>query len=177
MSNFGWDQKFKELFERCLERYRGGDEDHEGYYTDEDRAFLKSIGYKPREFFDFVEDYGDGGVPTPEAALMIASVRRDYLNVVQGGELSEREMTRDDLPAKDSEMEGYVWLPRIIAKARAKLRGELDPDSMFSCGGDRKFLSEHDLHPADFLRAVWAAGDDEEKILAWVRKHATGQSA
>jgi hypothetical protein len=174
MSNFKWDQTFKELFERCLERYRSGDEEYEGYYTEEDRAFLKLIGYKPREFFDFIEDFGDGGLPTPEAAVLIAAVRRDYLDVVQGGQLSAHVMTRDELPAKDSEMGGYRWLPRIIAKARGKLRGELDPDSMYSCGGDRAFLSEHDLHAADFLRVVWAAGDDDEKILAWVQNHAKG---
>ena len=174
MSNFGWDQQFVELFERCLKRYRSGDEDYEGYYTDEDQAFLRSIGYKPREFFDFVEDYGDGGLPTPEAAVLIAAVRRDYFDVVQGGEASIEEIKPADLPAKDSEMGGYRWLPRIITKARGKLRGELDPDIMYSCGGDRAFLTGHDLHPADFLRAVWAAGDDDEKVLEWVRSHARG---
>ena len=28
------------------------------YYTPEDLTFLSSIGYKPRELFDFVEDLG-----------------------------------------------------------------------------------------------------------------------
>lgn len=168
MSDFSWDQEFKDLFERCLERYRSGDEAFEGYYSDEDKAFLKSIGYKPREFFDFVEDYADDGVPTPEAAVLIAAVRRDYLDVVQAGVLSEHEIQPHELPAKDSEMGGHRWLPRIIVKARGKLKGELNPEIMYSCGGDRGFLLEHDFHPADFLRAVWSAGNSDEKVLEWV---------
>ncbi|MEM7145692.1 MAG: DUF5069 domain-containing protein [Verrucomicrobiota bacterium] len=168
MSDFHWDQRFKDLFERSLERYRGGDEEVENYFTDDDLAFLKSIGYKPREFFDFVEDYADHGVPTPEAAVLVAAARRDYLDVEQGGEHSGHEVKPEELPERDAELGGHEWLPRIIVKARAKLRGELDPDIMYSCGGDRAFLGEHDFHPADFLRAVWAAGDDDEKVLEWV---------
>jgi hypothetical protein len=45
----------------------------------------------------------------------------------------------------------------------------MDPDTMFGCGGDRAFLSKYDIHPADFLRVVWAAGDDDQKILAYVK--------
>ena len=41
--NYQWDSTFVELFERCLERYRSGDEDFNGYYTEDDIAFLKSI--------------------------------------------------------------------------------------------------------------------------------------
>lgn len=169
MSNYQWDSHFCELFERCLARYRSGDTDFTGYYSDGDTALLTSIGYKPREFFDFVEDFGDGGEPSLTTAVMIASVRRDYLRVVMNGQLSDHEVTPDQLPAKDSVHEGFVWLPRILVKARAKLRGELHPDIMFSCGGDRRFLRDNDVAPADFLRAVWAAGDDDEKVVAFLR--------
>ncbi len=66
-------------------------------------------------------------------------------------------------------MNGMAYLPRILAKARAKLRGELDSDLMFGCGGDRRFLKNHgDIHPADFLRQVWAAKEDDQKLAAWV---------
>ena len=169
MSDYQWDSQFCELFERCLARYRSGDTDFTGYYSDEDASFLTSIGYKPREFFDFVEDFGDGGEPSLTTAVMIASVRRDYLRVVMDGQLSDHEVTPDQLPPKDSVLEGFVWLPRILVKARAKLRGELHPDIMFSCGGDRRFLRENDVAPADFLRAVWAAGDDDAKVVAYLQ--------
>jgi len=165
-----WDQQFLELFRRCLSLYQDGNEDFESYYSDADLKFLSSIGYKPRELFDFVEDLADVGEPSEATSLLIAAVRRDYLLVVQDGELSSKEITRDDLPTFGDTLEGIAYLPRIIRKAQAKLRGELDPDMMFSCGGDRKFLREHgEIHPADFLRNVWAAGDDHQKIVEYVK--------
>ncbi len=173
MSNYQWDSTFTDLYNRCVERYRGGDHDFHGYYSEDDLAFLTSIGYKPREFFDFVEDYVDGGEPSPTTAVMIANVRRDYLKYEMNGELSAHVVSPDEFPAKDSEMKGIVWLPRIIMKARAKLRGELDPNSMFCCGGDRNFLRTHDIAPTDFLHAVWCAGDDDEKILEFVKDNSS----
>ena len=139
------------------------------YYTSEELDFLKSIGYKPRELFDFVEDFADESVPSPSTALLIAAVRRDYFNVMQNGEASSHEVTRDDIPSFGEEVGGIAYLPRIIAKAEAKLKGELHPDLMFSCGGDRKFLRENNLHPADFLRNVWAADGDSQKIADFVK--------
>lgn len=170
MREYRWDTTFVELFNRCLERYRGGDEDYTGYYTKEDLTFLTSIGYKPRELFDFVEDFGDGGEPSITTALMIASVRRDYLTWVLGGELSNNEINPADLPGKTDELAGFVWLPRILVKARGKLRGELDPNTMYCCGGDRKFLRDHDIAPADFLRVVWSAGDDDSRVIDFVKR-------
>ncbi len=169
-----WEATFEELFARCVERYRSGDEDFEGYYTEEGRRFLDEIGYKPREFFDFVEDYADEGVPSPETALKIAAVRREYFQQEQNGEKSGRVLVESELPGRNQELAGMRWLPRIIAKARAKLRGELDPDIMFSCGGDRGFLDEHSLNATEFLRAVWEADGDDEEIVAWVKKNRGG---
>jgi hypothetical protein len=174
MSQYRWDSTFTELYHRCVERYRCGDTDYTGYYTDEDLAFLTSIGYQPREFFDFVEDYADGGEPSPTTAVMIASVRRDYLRTIMKGELSSHVIDPASLPGKTEAVDGIVWLPRILVKARGKLRGELDPNTMFCCGGDRKFLREHDIAPADFLRAVWAAGDDDAKVIEYVKNYSRG---
>jgi len=174
MSQYRWDTTFTELYDRCVERYRSGDTDYTGYYSDEDLAFLSSIGYQPREFFDFVEDYADGGEPSPSTAVMIASVRRDYLRTIMKGELSSHVIDPASLPGKTEAVDGIVWLPRILVKARGKLRGELDPNTMFCCGGDRKFLREHDIAPADFLRAVWAAGDDDAKVIEYVKNYSRG---
>lgn len=169
-----WDQRFIDLFRRCVASYRGGNSDFNSHYNAGDLAFLGSIGYKPRELFDFVEDLVDEEVPSESSALLIAAVRRDYLSAVQNGTPSEQEITRDDLPTFGDELEGIPYLPRIIVKARAKLRGELDPELMYSCGGDRKFLRDHgDIHPADFLRNVWSAGGDDTKIAAYVRSQST----
>ena len=163
-----WNEQFTDLFNRCVTLYRGGNTELGSYYSNEDLQFLRGIGCKPRELFDFIEDYVDERDPTPTTALLIAAVRRDYLEVVQGGQLSEVEITREDLPTFGDTLGEIPYLPRILTKARAKLRGELDPDIMYCCGGDRKFLREHGIHPADFLRHVWAAGDDEGKIVELV---------
>lgn len=171
MTNYTWDVAFTELFERCLARYRSGDTDFEGYYSADDLAFLDSIGYGKREFFDFVEDFSEWGDPTLGNAILIASVRRDYLREVMHGRASDRILDPSTLPPKTAEIDGLVWLPRILVKARAKLRGELDPDTMYCCGGDRAFLRRHDISPADFLRAVWAAGDDDAKAIDYVKRN------
>ena len=165
-----WNEKFTDLFERCLNRYQGGDKDFTGYYSEADSAFLESIGYRPREFFDFVEDLCDEGEPAASTALLVAAVRRDYFLVEMDGEFSETSITRDNIPTFGEDFDGIAYLPRILTKARAKLRGELDPDLMFCCGGDRKFLRENgNIHPADFLRQVWAAGEDDQKVADWIR--------
>ncbi|MDB4585472.1 hypothetical protein N9085_01440, partial [Akkermansiaceae bacterium] len=59
-----WDNQFTELFRRCLDLYQGGNTDFMSYYQKADLSFLSSIGYKPRELFDFVEDLADEGVPS-----------------------------------------------------------------------------------------------------------------
>jgi len=168
--NYSWASSFRSLFDRCLQRYRAGDTAFDTWFPGEDSVFLKEIGYRPREFFDFVEDHANfGGEPSPETALLVAAVRRDYFRVVQGRKWSTDIVTPEILPPKNAELDGIPWLPRILAKARAKLRGEMDPDIMFGCGGDRSFLQQFDLHPADFLREVWAADDDAAKMLSYVR--------
>jgi hypothetical protein len=170
-----WDDHFLTLFGRCVAAYRGGNSDFASHYGAADHALLASIGCKPRELFDFVEDHVDEGEPSAATALLVAAVRRDFFAVVQNRVPSQRVVTADDIPTFGDALEGIHYLPRLLAKARAKLRGELDPDVMFCCGGDRKFLRDHgDIHPADFLRHVWAAGTDDGPVAAFVRGSARG---
>lgn len=164
-----WNDRFIDLFDSCVETYRGGDMDFKNYYSPADSKFLASIGCQPREFFDFVEDFCEEGVPSPGTALLVAAARRDYFLTIQDGRASGAILTRDGIPTFGDELEGMAYLPRILAKARGKLRGELDPDLMYGCGGDRHFLEQHGpIHLADFLRTVWAMGDDDAKLAAWI---------
>jgi hypothetical protein len=78
----------------------------------------------------------------------------------------------DTLPAKTAEADGIAWLPRIIEKARWKLRGEMPPDLMYGCGGDRQFLSRVKMGMAEFLSLVRESGDDNRRILNVVKKSA-----
>lgn len=171
MNDRTWDTTFRELFERCAKLHRAGDTGGSKWFTAEDKAFLDTIGYTEREFYDFVDDhcrYGAEG-PTLETSLLVAAVRRDYFRVVLDGKRSGKIVQPSELPAKTAAVDGIVWLPRLIAKARAKLKGEMDPDTMYGCGGDRAFFEQHQLHPADFLRVAWAAGDDDKKIIDFVK--------
>ncbi|MFU8893707.1 MAG: DUF5069 domain-containing protein [Luteolibacter sp.] len=166
-----WNDRFLALFDHCTGLYQKGNRDFTTYYDAAAQALLGEIGYAPREFFDFVEDFCEHGVPTRSTALLVAAVRRDYFHVAMEGEDGSRSVTSSDVPSRGEELDGIPYLPRILAKARAKLRGDLDPDMMFGCGGDRGFLQRSGgIHLADFLRRVWAAGEDDQKIVEWLRK-------
>lgn len=164
-----WNDQFLHLFDTCSARYQNGERDYDTWFNAGDLQLLEEIGYKTREFFDFVEDFCDKGSPSPSTGLLIAAVRRDYFHTIQKRQKSDKTLTRNELPTFGDTLDGITYLPRILSKARAKLRGELDPDIMYSCGGDLNFLKNNgDIHPADFLRQVWAAGDDDQKIAVWV---------
>ncbi len=164
-----WNEQFLHLFDHCVALYQNGNRDFETYYSPEACAFLVSIGYKSREFFDFVEDFCEDGTPSPSTALLIAAVRRDYLHAHPETSKPAQFFTRENIPSFEHELNGIAYLPRIITKARAKLCGELDPDLMYGCGGDRKFLATHGhIHPADFLRRVWSAREDDQAVAGWI---------
>lgn len=169
--HYQWDAYFVELFDACVDEYDNDNQDYATWFSDEDQDFLDSIGCSQREFFDFVEDNitADTNGPTGTTVLLITAVRRDYFQVVQNGIPTTTTIPASSLPEKTAELAGLVWLPRIIAKARAKLKGQLDEDTMYGCGGDRDFLARQNIHPADFLRAVWAAGDDDQKIIDFIK--------
>jgi hypothetical protein len=169
-----WEQPFSNLFHASVKKYRAGHEKAAGLVDAEGATFLASIGYTEQEFFDFVEDFARGGEPTLETALAVAKVRRDYFLNEQHGKRSKHTIEMDKLPSKDSEVDGIGWLPRIIPKAEAKLRGEMPPELMYGCGGDRKFFKANHVDPADFLRKVWSAKGNQKEIVAWVKKHAKG---
>ncbi len=165
-ANYGWAHEFQALYEKAIAQYRGENRDAEKFFTKSEKAFLTAIGARPMELYDFAEDAADLDF---ETALLITAARRDYFLVVQTGRASSNVISVADLPPKTDELKGIVWLPRIIQKAEAKLRGEMPNELMYCCGGDRRFFKTHDIHPADFLRVVWAADGDEAKVLAYVK--------
>ena len=162
-----WNETFSSLYTRCLAEYVRGNTDFNSYYSPANLAFLTSIGCQPREFFDFIEDHGPELPLT--TALLVAALRRSFFLTEQERKPSSRVLTADQLPLREAQLEGIAWLPRIIDKAKAKLRGELHPDLMYGCGGDRNFISKHGLHLADFLETVRRAGDDIAPVLDYVR--------
>ena len=97
---FSWEKNFTDTFQKSIVKYKEGIRDLDKFFEEIDLAFFNDIGYQPREFFDFVEDYCDVGAPSPETALLIASVRRDFFLVIQKGKWSENQITSRDLPKR-----------------------------------------------------------------------------
>ena len=165
-----WRDSFSRLFHTAVPKYQAGHQKAAGLVDEKGKALLDSIGYTEQEFFDFVEDFAKGGLPTLETALEIAAVRRDYFLNEQHGKRSAHQIDMAALPSKDAEVAGIGWLPRLIPKAEAKLRGEMPPDLMYGCGGDRKFFRTNSIDPAEFLRQVWQAGGKNEAVVEWVKR-------
>ena len=170
MQHTDWAENFRVIYLHTVAAYRAGQRDPATICTPEQTAFLASIGCSPQEVFDFAEDGCLGGEPAFETVLLITAVRRDYLLVEQAGRPSGKVIDAGQLPAKSAELGGIAWLPRIIQKAGAKLRGEMPPELMYGCGGDRPFLRSVNIHPADFLRLVWSVKGDPQKVLAFVQR-------
>ncbi len=170
MQNIDWAENFKTLYDHAVSAYRAGQRNPAAYFSRDQVASLAAIGCSPQELFDFAEDWCQLGEPAFETVLLITAVRRDYLLVEQQGKPSDKVIDAGQLPARSDELGGIAWLPRIIQKAEAKLRGEMPPELMYGCGGDRQFLRSVNIHPADFLRLVWSVKGESQKVLAYVQR-------
>lgn len=168
-----WAELFRRCYEHAVASYRQGQREAGHCFTAVETAFLASIGCTPQEVYDFAEDWCVSDAPPYSTVLLITAVRRDFFRTVQRGQSSAHRVALTDLPAKTAVVAGYAWLPRLIAKGRAKLRGEMPPDLMYGCGGDRAFFQSVRVHPADFLRVVWTAGEDDQQIIEYVRHQAS----
>ena len=69
-------------------------------------------------------------------------------------------------------MDGIAWLPRLIVKARLKLRGEMPAELMYGCAGDRPFLRRMNTDLPEFLKLVRDQGDDDRRIVDAVKRQA-----
>jgi hypothetical protein len=167
-----WTHKLRGIYDGASDRYRKGWRGAEKFFSPEETAFLASVGLKPINVYDYVEDFANSGEPDWDTFLLVAAARRDFFLYKQHREPAVREIQESELPARDAELDGFPWLPRIIVKARNFLEGSLCRDIMYGCGGDRRFLKNHGVHPADFLRVVWAAEGDDAKVAAFVRQSA-----
>ncbi len=165
MKHYDYQSTLKKLWKHAIACFNAGEPDLINYFTDEERQFLNHIGIQPNEIYDYAEDFVNDGEPDFTTCALIQHIRRKYFLEVQKAVHSSKKILPDELPARSAEIQGIVWLPRIIAKAKAKLRGELDPDIMFCCGGDRKFCKTHNIHPAEFLQWVFESDGDDSKVV------------
>jgi hypothetical protein len=170
--NNDWETQFKAVYGRGSTAWMAGRKSAATMFTPEDASFLATIGCTTQELFDFVDDWHRYGEPDFDAARAVAAIRRDYfLNVLQGRPTTAR-VSMDELPPKTAAVDGIVWLPRLIAKARAKLRGEMPDDLMYGCGGDRECFGNIKMTMPAFLELVRDCGEDTRRIVETVKKSA-----
>jgi len=169
MSDTDWTKTFREIYDQGVKDYTSGKRGASVLFGLEQVRFLEGIGCTAQELYDFCEDAVNHGEPDFATCLLITAARRDYFLHVQQGKKSDKVVENSALPAKTAAIDGIEWLPRLMAKARIKLRGEMNPDLMYGCGGDRGFARKHGIHLADFLRLAWAAGDDDRRLVEFVK--------
>ncbi len=169
--HYTYHQTLKLLWNKGLSDYNAGGRDPGIYLSDVDQAFLKSIGANQQDLYDFVDDSIRYGEPDFETFLMVQSMRFNYFMTVMKEHPSDTVREPSTYTPKTAELEDIVWLPRIIEKAKDKLRGELDPDVMYGCGGDREFFKKYKLHPAEFLQLVWNHWEDNQSIVAYLKNN------
>lgn len=166
-----WADGFRRIYQQAASLYSNGASTPADVVPEHsDRHFLTANGLRLINIFDYIEDAANSGEPDYDTALLLASARREFFLLRQNEQWSDKIIQLDDLPPKTDAIEGIVWLPRIMPKARAFLRGELADDIMFCCGGDRRFFKQNHVNPVDFLRVVEAAGDDDAAIISYVKK-------
>ncbi|MBI2515375.1 MAG: DUF5069 domain-containing protein [Opitutae bacterium] len=170
MNHYDFADKFRALYEKAVKLYAAGRTGADTYFTAGELAFLAANGLTAQNLYDYAEDHNNGGEPGYDRALAIELVRRDYFLNAQHGRPSTKVLDESKMPAKTDAVKGIEWLPRIIPKTKAKLRGELPASLMYSCGGDRRFFKLHDIHPAEFLTVVWRHEHDDDAIINWVAK-------
>jgi hypothetical protein len=176
MSHYEFASQFRRIYDHAVALYAKGQRGADTFFDQAQLAFLAANGITAQHVYDYAEDHNNyGGEPGYDNALTIETVRRDYFLNVQHGRASTTVLDEAKLPAKTEAIRGIEWLPRIIPKTKAKLRGELPPSLMYCCGGDRKFLKAHDILPAEFLSVVWRNENNDAAIVDWVAQRSVAK--
>jgi hypothetical protein len=168
MKHYDFPIQFRSLYDHAVALYAKGNREAATYFNPAQSAWLASNGITAQHLYDYAEDESSGGEPGFGHALEIETVRRDYFLSAQKGSPSSAVLEESRMPAKTDSVKGIEWLPRIIPKAKAKLRGELPASLMYCCGGDRRFFKTHDILPSEFLTLVWRNGDNDAATVDWV---------
>jgi hypothetical protein len=168
MKHYDFPNRFANIYDKAVDLYARGQRRADSYFTADEQTWLTANGLTPQHLYDYAEDQNGHGEPGYDHALSIEFTRRCYFLTVQKGLSSGAILDERSLPPKTEKAAGIEWLPRIIPKAKAKLRGELPPSLMYCCGGDRKFFKTHDIMPAEFLTVIWKNEDNDQAIIDWV---------
>ena len=175
MKHYDFADNFRALYDKAAKLYASGQTDKAAYFTADEQAFLAANGIGIQAMYDYAEDHNGYGEPGYDRALEIETIRRDYFLNAQQGKASANVLDQSKMPGKSEAVKGIEWLPRLIPKAKAKLRGELPASLMYSCGGDRAFFKQHDILPAEFLSLVWRHENNDGAIVDWVVKRSAAK--
>ncbi len=175
MKNYDFTVQFRSLYDKAVGLYAKGQRDAKTFFGPSESGWLAANGLTPQHLYDYAEDQNGYGEPGYDNALGIELVRRDYFLNAQGGKASTTVLDESKMPTKTDAVQGIEWLPRIIPKTKAKLRGELPTSLMYCCGGDRAFFKKHDILPAEFLSLVWRHERDDAAIVQWVVNRSGGK--
>ena len=126
-----WRKKFRELFFAGVDRQQHGGQSPATMFEPDEVEFLESIGCTAQELFDFADDYVHCGDVNYDDVEAIQSMRFDFFKNHLNAQPASQAMSMDEFPTKSAEVDGIPWLPRLIVKARAKLRGDLPADLMY----------------------------------------------
>jgi hypothetical protein len=168
MKHYDFPIHFRELYDHAVALYAKGQRDAQTYFDKGQTAWLAANGITAQHMYDYAEDQVAGGEPGIGHAVLIESARHNYFMNVQHGKPSTVVLDESKMPSKTETAKGIEWLPRIIPKAKAKLKGELPASLMYCCGGDRRFFKANDILPSEFLGVVWRNGDNDAAIIDWV---------
>jgi len=169
MDHYIYTTRLKQIWCDAVAKYQAGNRNPETYFNPSTLAELASLGLNIMDVYDYAEDFVSHDDPSFETFLLVCEVRRDYFLNIQKGQPSKQTLDPSTLPAKDQSLAGILWLPRILPKALAKIRGELPPEVMYGCGGDRRFFKANNIHPAEFLRIVESQHQDVSNIISWLK--------
>lgn len=78
------------------------------------------------------------------------------------------DLTKEFPRSPYAELDGYMWLPRLIDKARACFAGSLGEYTPYPCGADKRFIGAYGLD-ADALGEVIKSGASDAEIVSWVK--------
>ena len=175
MKHYTFAQTFRALYDKAVALYAKGQRGADTFFSTDEKAFLSANGIAAQHLYDYAEDHNNYGEPGFEVALGIELIRRDYFLNAQQGRASPTALDGSRLPAKTDAIRGIEWLPRLIPKAKAKLRGELPASLMYCCGGDRACFKTHDIHPTEFLTAVWRHESNDTALVDWLEKRSAAK--
>jgi hypothetical protein len=158
------------IWQSAVDQYKQGGSSPSTIVQEQDLSLLSGWGMNRMDVFDFAEDWCLHQEPDFSTFLLVHYERWRFFVEKQKSIPSSNLLDPKTLPPKDQKARGIAWLPRILPKARAKLRGELTPEVMYGCGGDREFFKSNHIHAAEFLSIVCCFGKDDDAVIEWVVK-------